>query len=136
MVVGPVMDVLKAQREGKDVLHVIMEGNRLLSTHLSTTAKLMFWLTNVPYYVLAAKIGSSAPSSIVPAGSPSMHAAAVLGIAIVSTAYHGIQVFDPQNPWSPRLLTADICAANGYGILLAILTSFWRKAEGTGINQK
>ena len=131
MVFGPLMDALKAQREGKDVVHVILEGNRLVSTRLSHTAKLIFWLTNVPYFLLSAELATIDSSALVASAAvPKLHALAILGVAVVSTAYHGAQVYgDAHNPWSARLLAVDIFAANGYAMVLAYFVGILRMLQ-------
>ena len=121
------MDARNAQREGKDLVHVILEGNRFVSRRLSSTTKLLFWLTNMPYYLLSAHLMTCKPEAIVAAGPPLIHATTVLVIAMVSTAYHGMQVFgEAYNVWEPRLLFADLLAANGYGVVLIILVGVGR----------
>ena len=90
---------------------------------------LLFWLTNMPYYLLSAHLMTSKPEAIVAAGPPLIRTATVLVIAMVSTAYHGMQVFgEAYNVWEPRLLFADLLAANGYGVVLIILVG-WGESE-------
>lgn len=123
MVVGPILDALTARRDGTSAVHVLNKTNRLLIAQLSLRVRLLFWLTNVPYWGLAARL-AAAPAPL--AGSwNALHALAVLAVAIVSTAYHGTVLFGggassaSYQRVTSRLLALDLIAANGYGVALS-----------------
>ena len=120
MVFGPVLDALAARKRGVSTVQVLSEGNRQVSLQLSEFAKLAFWLTNVPYWALASSLWLQQPRD-----SPPAHAIALTTISLVSTAFHGSVLFGPlDSHWPRRLLTADILAANAYGMFLATLVGF------------
>lgn len=123
MVVGPILDALAARKAGTSAVQVLNKNNRLLIAQLSLRVRLLFWLTNVPYWGLAARLAAS-PAPL--AGSWSvMHALAALTVALVSTAYHGAVLFGggassaSYQRVTSRLLLLDMIAANGYGIALS-----------------
>ena len=123
MVVGPILDALAARKAGTSAVHVLNKGNRLLIAQLSLRVRLIFWLTNVPYFGLAARLAAS-PAPL--AGSwNALHALAVLVVALVSTAFHGAVLFGggassaSYQHVTSRLLLLDLIAANGYGIALS-----------------
>ena len=121
MVFGPLLDALVAGREGTSTMHVLSRGNQLVSTQLSLRVKLAFWLTNVPYYLLAVRV-ATASSPLPVSGSQHAHALAIAVVAVVSTAFHGAVLFlGSGSRWPKRLLSADLIAANGYGAVLAWL---------------
>lgn len=125
MVFGPLLDAMVANREGTSPMHVLSRGNLLVSTQLSLRVKVAFWLTNVPYYLLAVRVATTSSSETglpgVP-GSQHAHALAIAVVAIVSTAFHGSVLFlASSSRWPKRLLSADLIAANGYGAILAWL---------------
>ena len=114
MVFGPILDALAARERGVSVVQVLSEGNRLVAARLSFQAKLVFWLTNVPYWALAVELCTGAPPLV--AGPRGAHALAAIIVATASTIFHGSVLFGPVNSaWPPRLLRADIICANGYG---------------------
>ena len=125
MVFGPILDGLRAKREGKSLVHVWNQGQQFVNAGLPLSAKLMFWATNAPYFFLAAQLWIGA-QPLAP-GAQGMHAVALTVMAVVSTAFHGAAMFGSSNsPWPSRLLIADLTCANGYGLLLAGLLGFWR----------
>ena len=120
MVFGPILDAMAAHERGVSVVQVLSEGNRLVSARLSFKAKLVFWLTNVPYWMLAVELCTGAPPIV--AGPRYAHALAAIVVATASTIFHGSVLFGPvHSAWPPRLLRADIIAANGYGACLSLL---------------
>ena len=120
MVFGPILDALAARERGVSVVQVLSEGNRLVAARLSFQAKLVFWLTNVPYWALAVELCTGAPPLV--AGPRGAHALAAIIVATASTIFHGSVLFGPVNSaWPPRLLRADIICANGYGACLSLL---------------
>ena len=117
MVFGPVLDYRAARQRGVSTVQVLSEGNARVSTKLPTHVKVIFWLTNVPYWFLAVELGCGAAPHV---GSRSTHALAASMVAVASTAFHGSVLFGPvASPWPRRLLSADILAANSYGVALA-----------------
>jgi hypothetical protein len=124
MVVGPVMDLIAAQKVGSSAITILNRNNRLLVERLPMRVRLAFWLTNVPYWALAAMLVVE-PAPL--AGSSTMAAAhmfAVAVVALVSTSFHGAVLFggslggDYQRV-TAGLLLADLICANGYGLVLA-----------------
>lgn len=120
MVFGPVLDALAARKRGVSPLRVLAEGNRNVALRLSTSNKIIFWLTNVPYWALATELWCGPAPHV--AGPRFAHAVSAVLVASVSTAFHGCVLFGPvDSPWPARLLSADILCANGYGVTLACL---------------
>ena len=122
MVIGPIMDAIAARKAGTSTVLVRNKGNRLLIQSLSVRTRLLFWLTNLPYWALPARL-ATAPSTLVgPAWSP-LHTCCALLIAIVSSAFHGVVLFgggsSSYERLTKRLLVLDIAVANGYGAGLA-----------------
>lgn len=120
--VGPILDLLQARREpnGSAVV-VFSRGNRLVTTLVPWHLKLVFWLTNVGYWVLATQLLIGGEVLQV-AGARWQHALAALVVASASTAFHGAVLFGGvDSQWPPRLIAADLVAANGYGVALAAL---------------
>lgn len=126
MVIGPVLDALAARKTGTSAVHVLNKNNRLLIASLSLQARAFFWLTNVPYWLLAVRL-LTLPAPL--AGSwNELHAIAALVVAAASTAFHGFVLFGggasagastAYERVTARLLVLDIVAANGYGIALS-----------------
>lgn len=119
MVVGPILDALAARNEGTSTLRVLSRGNKLVAT-LPLSVRLAFWLSNVPYWLLAAWLLYGPPGL----QAPVAHGAAATGVAIASTSFHGAVLFGgpAARSWLvPRLLLLDMVAANGYGLFLAVL---------------
>jgi len=119
MVFGPILDMLAARDRGVSAVQVLSEGNLRVS-RLPLATKVAFWLTNLPYYVLAFELSVGAAPRV--GGPRTAHALAAVVVASISTAFHGSVLFGPvQSAWPRRLLAADITAANGYGAALAVL---------------
>lgn len=120
MVIGPILDALAARKTGTTAVHVLNKGNRLLISNLSLRIRIAFWLTNVPYWLLAGRLLHTPCAMALPAA----HALAGLVIASVSTAFHGVVLFgggaSSYERVTQRLLMLDISAANGYGITLSL----------------
>lgn len=117
MVLGTLLDASTARQRNVSVLQVVSEGNRLIATQIPLPWKVAFWLTNLPYFALAAELAFGAPPRVSPQGA---HALAVSVVACVSTLFHGSVLFGAlDSPWPARLLSADITCANGYGVALA-----------------
>jgi hypothetical protein len=130
MVFGPVQDALRAKREGRNVLQIMSESNKLVNARLPLWTKVTFWLTNAPYFLLSARLLHE-PRPHHSVGEPALHAVALAVVAMVSTAFHGSMLFGSASylvgsRWPPRLLAADLLAANSYGALLATRVGFWR----------
>ena len=120
MVFGPVLDALTARQRGVSTLRILSEGNRQVTLRLSLTHKVIFWLTNAPYWALAAELWCGDAPHV--AGDRAVHACAMCIVAGVSTAFHGSVLFGPADSiWPARLLSADILCANCYGVFLASL---------------
>lgn len=117
MVFGPYEDARRAAREGRSVVSVISETNRLVNTLLPMHVKVSFWLTNVPYFALAYRCACVPPPHV---NAPLMHSLALSIVALVSSAFHGSVLFgSSDSSWPTRLLPADLLAANTYGLALA-----------------
>ena len=125
MVFGPILDARQAQREGKSLVSVWNRGQQLINAGLPMSAKLGFWSTNLPYYLLAARLWVGGEEVVAP-GAQWAHALVVTVVAVVSTAFHGAALFGSgSSPWPARLLLADLTCANGYGIVLACNLGFF-----------
>lgn len=128
MVVGPAMDLLS----GRDPLQVLAQGNRAVSIHLSLRVKVLFWLTNGPYWALGFSLLVSAPPHLPPDRGPTaMHGLAMLTVAAVSSLFHGAVLsrpaFAPAGQLErliPFFLAADLTVANAYGLYLAVASGF------------
>ena len=122
MVVGPLMDALAARKSGTSAIQILSKNNRLLISGLSFRTRALFWLTNLPYWALAARL-ATLPSPL--AGPPwsSLHALAALLVAAASSAFHGCVLFGGGSASyervTARLLVLDIIAANSYGVAFA-----------------
>jgi len=111
MVVGPLLDARAARRTGLSAVAIVSKNNRLLVAGLSQGERVAFWLTNLPYWALAAGLAD---------GGLLAHAASVSIVAAVSTAFHGVVMFGGGLPWyEQRLIALDILCANAYGGALA-----------------
>ena len=122
MVFGPVLDALAARKRGVSPVQVLSEGNRLVALRLPFLAKVVFWLTNMPYWWLSVELALGSRKLSTAVGSRAYHTAAMCIIAAASTAFHGSVLFGAVgSPWPARLLGADILCANAYGALLAVL---------------
>ena len=126
MVVGPVMDLLAARRAGASVTCVLAHNNRLVSTRLDMRTRVAFWLTNVPYWMLAAHLLEvPTPLASGHVGLGQAHALAAACVALASTSFHGSVLFGSGKraygaiELSTVLLVADVLAANGYALTLA-----------------
>ena len=132
MVFGPAMDIATARKEGTTPLQVLMRGNRLISSQLSLRVKLLFWLTNGPYWMLAIALVVAAPLELPSRCGPSwLHALAVFAVALASSAFHGTVLFGGRSSigtgrysveqFAALLLAVDMTAANCYGLALALM---------------
>jgi len=114
MVVGPVLDALAARRDGTSAIGVFTKNNRLLVAGLSLHHRVLFWLTNLPYWALAAWLADSGRFG---------HASAAACVAAASSAFHGAQMFggssEANGRRTSRLIALDLVCANGYGLALA-----------------
>ena len=134
MVFGPILDSVAARRRGVPMVQVLSEGNRLVALRLPWGAKLAFWLTNLPYWALAAALWSGSVSPAPLAGSATAHALSASVVACASTAFHGMVLFGPvDSAWPRRLLSADIFAANLYGLVLSLLCGLYRALRHFGL---
>ena len=146
MVVGPILDALAARKAGTSAVQVRArtpstrvcqahssvvcpaaaqvqnKNNRLLIASLPMRTRVLFWLTNLPYWALAAQLATVPSPLVAPAWRP-LQAVAALLIAAVSTAFHGVVLFGGGSASYERLtrqlLILDISIANGYGAGLA-----------------
>jgi len=122
MVVGPLMDALAARKAGTSAVQILNKNNRLLISGLSFRTRALFWLTNLPYWALAARLATLPSPLAGPPWSP-LHALAALLVAAASSAFHGCVLFGGGSASyervTARLLVLDIVAANGYGVALA-----------------
>ena len=126
------LDATKARREGKSMTHVWAQGQQLINARLPFHAKLAFWLTNVPYYAVAARL-ISGPLPLV-AGSPSTHGLCLVLIALASTGFHGTALFgSPTSSLPSRLLVCDLLFANGYAIYLGTCVGIGRMLRVFGV---
>ena len=93
MVFGPILDAIAANKRGDvNVVQVISEGNRLVATRIPLSGKIVFWLTNVPYWLLSAELLLSAEPPTVAAGYP--RSATNPGLA--ASMHVANLVFDPR----------------------------------------
>ena len=122
MVVGPVLDAVAARKAGTSAFQILNKNNRLLVSGLSFRTRVLFWLTNLPYWALAARL-ATLPSPLAGLSLSPLHALAALLVAAASTAFHGCVLFGggsvSYERLTSRLLVLDIIAANGYGVALA-----------------
>ena len=125
MVFGPLLDAMAARREGSSTIHVLTRGNQLVASRLPWKSKVVFWLSNAPYHMLAWQLIFGAAPKNVP-GAQWMHALAAAVVALASTCFHGAVLFSGSSKWPQRLLAFDLLAANGYGAVLAMLLGLWR----------
>ena len=132
MVFGPLLDVRKARREGKSMTHVWAQGQQLINSRLPFPAKLAFWLTNVPYYAVAARL-ICGPLPLA-AGAPWTHAVCMVLIALASTGFHGASLFgSPTSTLPSRLLVCDLLFANGYAVYLGTCVGIARMLRVFGV---
>jgi hypothetical protein len=122
MVVGPLLDLLHARKEQVSPTVILGRGNLLVTT-LPFGVRVAFWLTNLPYYLLAVRLADE--------GVSTKHCIAVAVIAVVSTCFHGAVLFGASLPAGtvPRLMILDVVAANGYGLSLMALHGVGRIAR-------
>ena len=124
MVFGALLDQAVATKLGTSSVAVLTRGN-LGVQGLSLRVRLLFWLTNLPYWLLALRL-LLAPADLLGAGQfgHQLHVAAATVVALASTAFHGAVLFGDaraQLVLVPKLLTLDLLAANSYGAALAVL---------------
>lgn len=127
MVFGPAMDVMRARKEGVPSIKVLMQGNQLVSSRLTLRAKLTFWCTNCPYWILSWFLLVAPPTLPAGVGSGWHHGLAVASIGFVSSAYHGLVLTIGVQRSRPALgnvtavlLGLDVITANCYGLTLAL----------------
>jgi len=114
-VIGPVLDAIVARSEGTSPSLVLSRGNKLVAS-LPWSVRIAFWLTNLPYFALAARLCVSAELHMA-------HCVAVCIVATASTCFHGAVLFGTAiSPrLAPKLMVVDLIAANGYGLVLMAL---------------
>lgn len=88
---------------------------------LSPRERIAFWLTNLPYWALAAWL-------LAFGGRPPAHAAAVTVVAAASTAFHGAVMFGGGSSQYERvtrwLFAIDVLCAHFFGVALAMEVGF------------
>ena len=139
MAVGPLMDALAARKRGVSTLAVLSANNRLMVKGLSFRVRAAFWLTNAPYWWLAASLARAPPPPLA-AGSTAcawaLFVAAAL-VAVCSSAFHGAVLFGPTlglglgssyERVTSTLLVGDMLFANAYGVALAAIAGVRRAA--------
>ena len=126
MVFGVFADAMKSRREGKKMLHVVHAGNQIISTRLSFTSKIVFWLTNVPYIFLTASVASSAGPPLQAAGPRWLHASALAFLTAASFAFHSFQIFGGDSVLLLLFLMVDTISAIAYGVMLGFASSMGR----------
>ena len=136
--VGPILDAIAARKRGTSTLAVLSANNRLMVKGLPVRVRIAFWLTNAPYWYLAATLACTPPplAASSAACAWALFVAAAL-VAVVSTAFHGAVLFGPAlglglGPAYERvtsaLLMGDILLANAYGVALAAMAGVRRAA--------
>ena len=130
------MDIARARKEGVSPLEVLVRGNRFVSSQLPLRVKLVFWLTNGPYWALAMALAVEPPALPASCGPSWLHAMALLLIAIASSVFHGAVLSNTAlgggralERLTPVLLGADMIAANAYGFSLAFLFGIMRSVS-------
>ena len=118
--VGQLLDAMTARAEKTSAAVILSRGNRIVAA-LPLGVRITFWLTNLPYFALTARLFADADVA-------SAHAIAVGVVALASTCFHGAILFGAALPpaLAPRLMALDLVAANGYGIVLMALRGLRR----------
>ena len=64
------MDALAARKSGTSAVQILNKNNRLLISGLSFRTRALFWLTNLPYWALAARLATLPSPLVGPPWSP------------------------------------------------------------------
>eukprot|EP00965_Chrysotila_dentata_P250950 6209741-Pleurochrysis_carterae.AAC.2 len=124
MAVGPVMDAFIARKQGVSPLRILNQNNKLLVSSLPFRTRCLFWLTNMPYWLLAVQLFlEPTPIAGTQLTNATFHALAATAIAAVSSSFHGTVLFGRRlgsgyERATIALLLGDIVVANSYGIRL------------------
>ena len=125
--VGPIIDIIDSKKNGLEVKHVMSKGFIEVS-NISIYVKLIFFFTNLPFYLLASEILFNP----MPNWTFLKHVLLASGsifISIASTLFHGSVLFGIQlnlisfqyfKTTTVKLLYCDIFASYLYSIIIII----------------